>query len=165
MKQILTATFIFICSFIFSVQNYAAVITAPHSNETIQSQHNNRLTKALDKADLEKQLGRKLKLKEKIALRLFKKSAQRNKNTAISANENAVKMDGLAIAGFVCGVVGIFFAGIILGILAIVFGGVSLARIKQKPDTRKGKGFAIAAMVLGIVAIVGALIALSIIFG
>src|SRR5690606_29525451 len=47
------------------------------------------------------------------------------------------RADGLAIAGFVVGIVGWFlpFAlGIPMCILAIVFGGVSLARIKNNPD-------------------------------
>ncbi|CAM5307585.1 hypothetical protein GCM10010329_60320 [Streptomyces spiroverticillatus] len=55
--------------------------------------------------------------------------------------------NGLAVAGLVCGVVGIFIANLILGPLAIIFGAVGLKR----PG---GTGMAKAAIILGIVDIV-----------
>lgn len=59
--------------------------------------------------------------------------------------------NGLAIAGMVCGIVGILIANIILGPLAIIFGGIGLSRANKGA---KYRGQAIAGIVLGIVDIV-----------
>ncbi|MCW2523734.1 MAG: Conserved rane protein of unknown function [Frankiales bacterium] len=59
--------------------------------------------------------------------------------------------NGLAIAGLVCGIVGLFVANVILGPLAIIFGGIGLSRANHGAPRR---GMAIAAIVLGIVAVV-----------
>lgn len=56
--------------------------------------------------------------------------------------------NGLAIAGLVCGIVGVLIANIILGPLAIIFGGVALSRANRGAPR---KNMAIAALVLGIV--------------
>ena len=56
--------------------------------------------------------------------------------------------NGLAIAGLVCGLVGLLFFSVILGPLAIIFGGVGLSRAKQGAPH---KGMSIAAIVLGII--------------
>lgn len=63
------------------------------------------------------------------------------------------KTNGLAIAGFVISLVGLVVFGIILGIVAVVFGAISL--------NSQRRGFAIAALIIGIVDIVGALIVAS----
>jgi hypothetical protein len=60
------------------------------------------------------------------------------------------RSNGLAIAGLVCGIVGLFIANIILGPLAIVFGGIGLSRANRGAPHR---GMSIAAIILGIVAI------------
>ncbi len=73
----------------------------------------------------------------------------------------ARKTPGLAIAGFISAIIGIFFAGIPLGILAIIFGAISLAKINGDPMRYSGKGLAIAAIIIGVVAIIGALIVIS----
>ena len=59
--------------------------------------------------------------------------------------------NGLAIAGLVCGIVGVLIFAIILGPLAIIFGGVGMSRANKGAS---GKGMAIAAVVLGIIDIV-----------
>jgi hypothetical protein len=56
--------------------------------------------------------------------------------------------NGLAIAGLVCGLVGLVFANVILGPLAIIFGGVGWARANRGA---KHRGMAIAGVVLGVV--------------
>ena len=56
--------------------------------------------------------------------------------------------NGLAIAGFVCGLVGLLFFSVILGPLAIIFGGVGISRANRGAPH---KGLAIAAVVLGII--------------
>lgn len=59
--------------------------------------------------------------------------------------------NGLAIAGLVCGIVGLFVANIILGPLAIIFGGIGWSRANRGASH---KGMSIAGVVLGIVDLV-----------
>ncbi|MGW1997512.1 DUF4190 domain-containing protein [Embleya sp. NPDC001921] len=56
--------------------------------------------------------------------------------------------NGLAVAGLVCGVVGVFLFNIILGPLAVIFGTVGLRRSRTGAG---GRGMSIAAIVLGVV--------------
>jgi hypothetical protein len=59
--------------------------------------------------------------------------------------------NGFAVAALVCGIVGIFIANFILGPLAIIFGGIGLSRANRGA---KGRGMAIAGLILGVVDIV-----------
>lgn len=70
------------------------------------------------------------------------------------------KIEGFGLAGFIAGIIGFFVASIPLGIISLVFGAIGLARIAKKPDQRKGKGFSIAAIVIGIILIVATVILL-----
>jgi hypothetical protein len=72
-----------------------------------------------------------------------------------------IKTEGLGLAGFLSGLVGLFIASIPLGIIAVVFGGISLSKIKKNPQRFKGKGFAIASIILGIIDVVAMLILLG----
>jgi hypothetical protein len=70
--------------------------------------------------------------------------------------------NGLAIAGFVCAIVGAAFfciplLGGILGGIGVIFGGVSLAQSK-----RGSNGFAIASLVVGLVACILSFIMFSV---
>ena len=56
--------------------------------------------------------------------------------------------NGLAVAGLVCGLVGLVFLNYILGPLAIIFGGVGLSRANRGAGHR---GMSLAAIILGIV--------------
>ena len=76
-------------------------------------------------------------------------------------NSAPIKTEGLGLAGFLSGLVGLFIASIPLGIIAVVFGGISLSKIKKNPQRFKGKGFAIASIILGIVDVVAMIILLS----
>lgn len=58
--------------------------------------------------------------------------------------------NGLAVAGMVCGIVGIFFFNFVLGPLGIIFGAVGLRRAPAKG----GRGMAVAGIVCGAVAVV-----------
>ena len=60
--------------------------------------------------------------------------------------------NGMAIAGLVCGIVGIFLFNIILGPLALVFGGVGLRNARRSGAGHSG--MAVSAIVLGVVDIV-----------
>ena len=64
---------------------------------------------------------------------------------AVTASRGA---NGLAIAGLVCGLVGLVFFSVVLGPLAVIFGGVGLSRAKRGAG---GRGMAIAAIVLGVI--------------
>ncbi|MGW6025257.1 DUF4190 domain-containing protein [Streptomyces sp. NPDC055099] len=67
-----------------------------------------------------------------------------------SAASSGSRTNGLAIAGLVCGIVGVFFLSFILGPLAIIFGAVAL---RQK-TFRGGGGMAKAAIILGIIDVI-----------
>jgi len=68
--------------------------------------------------------------------------------------QKAKKTAGMATASLICGIAGIFIN--LLGIpslLAIIFGIISLVKISRNPNL-KGKGFAIAGIILGVVGII-----------
>ncbi|MYS21305.1 protein of unknown function [Streptomyces sp. DvalAA-14] len=54
--------------------------------------------------------------------------------------------NGLAVAGLVCGVVGVFVLNFILGPLALIFGGVGLRNANRGAS---GRGMALASVILG----------------
>jgi hypothetical protein len=60
--------------------------------------------------------------------------------------------NGFAVAALVLGIA-IFCTGIIGGILAVVFGNLALARIDAAQGAQRGRGLAIAGIVLGWIAI------------
>ena len=85
-----------------------------------------------------------------------------NRTAIMPVNNNApLKTEPLAIAGFVSSLVGLFVAGILLGTLGVVFGAISLRKIKREPGRFKGRGLAIASIIVGIIAVVGAIIVLA----
>jgi hypothetical protein len=73
--------------------------------------------------------------------------------------------NGMATAGFVCGLLGaifgaipfVFWIGLPLAVLGIVFSVIGLRRANREPD-RGGRGLAIAGLVLGIVGLVIAIL-------
>jgi hypothetical protein len=75
--------------------------------------------------------------------------------------EEGKKTDGFALASMILGIASIFlillpvtniiFLSLASAILAIVFSTIGLRRIRQNPETLKGKGFGIAGLVTGIV--------------
>ena len=78
-----------------------------------------------------------------------------------STNTIPAKVEGLGLAGFVSSLVGLFIASIPLGIIAIVFGNISLSKIKKNPQRYKGKGFAVASIIIGIVDVVAMIVLLG----
>ena len=68
--------------------------------------------------------------------------------------------NGLAVAGLVCGLVGLLFFNVILGPLAIILGGIGWSKANRGARHR---GMAIAAVVFGILDLVvwGVLIAVA----
>ncbi|NHZ70787.1 MAG: DUF4190 domain-containing protein [Proteobacteria bacterium] len=65
---------------------------------------------------------------------------------AIGGAPRAEKINGLAIASMVLGIVWIYWLG---SILAVVFGHISLSQIKKSDGDQSGRGMAIAGLVLG----------------
>ena len=61
------------------------------------------------------------------------------------------RSNGMAIAGLVCGIVGIFIFEVILGVLAIIFGGIGVSRANRGAGRR---GIAWAAVILGVIDVV-----------
>lgn len=72
----------------------------------------------------------------------------KNAPTATETVPSTGRSNGLAIAGMVCGLVGLLVFAVVLGPLAIIFGGIGLSRAKSGAPHRN---MAIAAIVLGIV--------------
>ncbi len=75
--------------------------------------------------------------------------------SAPAASDNAPatagRSNGLAIAGMVCGIVGLVIFAFILGPLAIIFGGVGLSRAGRGAPHRN---MALAGVILGVLDIV-----------
>jgi hypothetical protein len=69
-----------------------------------------------------------------------------------------------AVASMVCGIIGILFCGIVLGPVAIGLGSSARRHISQNP-TYGGGGFAIAGLVLGILALIVNVIGFIIVAG
>jgi hypothetical protein len=67
-----------------------------------------------------------------------------------SPNSNNQETHWAAIVGLVCGILGFFTVGI-TSIPAIIFSIIALSKIHKNPDKCKGKGMAIAGLVLGII--------------
>ncbi|PPK85503.1 uncharacterized protein DUF4190 [Neolewinella xylanilytica] len=112
-------------------------------------------TASLDRHDVEASLGRKLTFRERIALGIAKRQSRR----ADSAQGEVSQGNGMAVAGFVCGVVGLFVFGVILGPLAVVFSAIGLGKARR--EGLPLKGLAVAGLILGIVGTIGALIVIA----
>jgi hypothetical protein len=67
----------------------------------------------------------------------------------------------VAIIGFITSIVGFLVAGIILGVLSIVLGVIGMNLIQKSEKKRKGKFFAIFAIILGFVDVIDAVILLG----
>ncbi|WP_329113904.1 DUF4190 domain-containing protein [Streptomyces sp. NBC_01465] len=63
-----------------------------------------------------------------------------------SASRRESRTNGLAVAGLVCGIVGLLIFNVVLGPLAIVFGAVGL----KQAAVKGGRGMAKSAVILGI---------------
>ncbi len=76
-------------------------------------------------------------------------------NNVIQEDDTAPKKtNGTAIGGLICSILGLFIAGIILGIFGITMGIAAKNHIKMFKN-EKGNGIATAAIVIGIIDIVG----------
>ena len=115
-----------------------------------------------DAATLEAELGRKLKWRERMALKALNK---RLKKAERKAAQTDVVMrpvtSSAAIVGMISGIVSIFFAGILLGAVGVIFSLIALSNIRKSGGTLKGNGLAITGLICGLVGIVGAFLIIS----
>lgn len=72
------------------------------------------------------------------------------------------KASGLAKGALICGILGFCCCGAIAGIPALIMGFIENGKINRGESSPKGKGFAIAGMVLGIISILMACVTLII---
>lgn len=70
------------------------------------------------------------------------------------------KYESFATIGFISSIVGLFIFGIPMGIISIITGKVALFKINK--NKRKGKGLAIAAIIIGFIDLIGVILLLSI---
>lgn len=84
-----------------------------------------------------------------------------NQTNSTYNNNSVLKTEGLGLAGFISGLIGLFIASIPLGLIAVIFGSISLSKIKKQSQRYKGKGFAIASIILGIVDVVAMIVLLA----
>ena len=75
-------------------------------------------------------------------------------NSPTSPPNDGPRTDPFAIVAISAGGLAIFtgIGSLLLGAAAVVFGALSLARIRKEPNRFKGKGLALAGMIIGIVA-------------
>lgn len=88
----------------------------------------------------------------------FKKGAKR---IIGNANTSNASMNGFALAGFICSLVGLILFGLILGVVAIILSAIGLSKINKDPLGWNGRGFAIAGIIIGILDIIGWIIFLA----
>lgn len=83
-----------------------------------------------------------------------KKSLQekvQSKKREIQSKLDEGGSNGIAIAGFICSIVGLFIFGLILGTLGIIFSAIGMSRASK---TGKGFGLAIAGLIIGIIGVI-----------
>ena len=108
----------------------------------------------LSREAVEAKLGRKLKFTERVALSLVRKKAKKQAKRAARGKADGRVTDTMSLVSMILGILGLVLAvvtiyGGLLSVAALVLGIIGLSRIRRAPDLLKGKGFAIAGIVLG----------------
>ena len=83
-----------------------------------------------------------------------------NKTDESSESQTKTTTSGMAVAGFVFSLFGIFIAGLICGTLGLIFSLLALKMI-IKDETIKGNGLAVAGLVISIIDVVCSIIYLN----
>jgi Domain of unknown function (DUF4190) len=76
------------------------------------------------------------------------------KPVAAASTTPQPRVNGMAVASMVLGILGLFFFGVILGPLAIIFGCIANGKIKESPEEFTGECQAKAGIICGIIALV-----------
>lgn len=139
-----------------SVTNLEVVASSPSSTQSENPQTLIQFNN-IDKKEL------KLLVKEKlhsnpqnppVNSEVEKKSLQekvQSKKREIQSKLDEGGSNGIAIAGFICSIVGLFIFGLILGTLGIIFSAIGMSRASK---TGKGFGLAIAGLIIGIIGVI-----------
>lgn len=90
-------------------------------------------------------------IKSKIKIKRLEKLKRHFHEENLNTDEPP-KLHWAALTGFIVSMVGLLIAPILLGITGIVFSSIGLSKIKK--ENFKGKGFAIAGLIIGIVDVV-----------
>ncbi|MEM9897560.1 MAG: DUF4190 domain-containing protein [Bacteroidota bacterium] len=154
MKQVLLCLALLLVA---NFQSSSAAVAVVHPGQS-STQVAVNLEDTFNRKQIESKLGRKLKLKERLALRILKKKAKKASKRTV---QDVPKKIGFPLASILCAIVGIFFARVILGAAAMIFGFVGLTRARKYPDTHGGKGLAIIGIIVGAVAMIGAAIVIA----
>jgi hypothetical protein len=72
--------------------------------------------------------------------------------------ESDRSVEPMAVIGSVLGLLGLIAFGIPLGLAAMALGSLSMGKIKRNPEKHRGKGWAIASLILGALSVLGAFI-------
>lgn len=111
----------------------------------------------LTREAVEAKLGRKLKFKERLGLSVARGKVKRAERRREKGKPQAGgPTDGMAIASLVLGILGLIF--IIPALPALILGILSLNRINRNPQYLRGKGMAIAGIVMGGIVVAALLI-------
>lgn len=71
------------------------------------------------------------------------------------------KTEPLSLISFISSLVGLFIFGIVFGIASVIMSAIGLGKINKNPEKWKGKGFAIAGIIIGIIDILAFFIILA----
>lgn len=91
-------------------------------------------------------------------------SAPRDGGNVQSGRDNRTTSQRLEVMGLlsmIFGIVGLFFFGVLFGLAAVIMGFISMAKFSSRPKEFMGRGFMIAGLIIGFVAVVGALLVIS----
>ncbi len=78
----------------------------------------------------------------------FIKARKVLRKSDLKPNDDGLRFHWAAITGFVLGILSVVI--VYLAIPAIVFSAIALSKIKQNPETYKGKGLALAGLIIGL---------------
>ena len=130
-------------------------VLAINGPQTVSIQNQRNSTATVEIETLSKKEHRQL-------VRKTMKSTKKSFFKTLRGPSDPDQVNGFAVAGFVCGLVGLLAGGIILGALGIIFSAVALKRIREFRGGSRGKGLAIAGLVLGIVAFAASIVILAV---
>lgn len=97
---------------------------------------------------------------DKLTKKLVKKLSKR---TLLYPDDDPIikKTEPLGLVGGIIGIVSLLVLPLFFGAAAIVFSAISLSKFSKNPELYKGKGWAIAGLILGVISVVYGIIVLG----